>query len=60
MSLRVSIFAICLLPLVVCLQGCADTDPEEPGIEKPVNKRNDERGTQGDWRHAKPAVGPAE
>jgi hypothetical protein len=82
MSFRVSIFSFGLLPLALCLPGCADTDPEEPGIEKPVvtgvvtgdiktrreyadaveaaNKRNAARGTEGDWRHVKPAVGPAE
>ena len=75
----VSLAAVAALALQA---GCADTDPEEPGVEKPVvagvvtgdiktrreytdaveaaNKRNAERGTQGDWRYVKPAVGPAQ
>ena len=74
--------ALCAAGALALFAGCADKDPDEPGIEKPVvtgvvtgdiksrreytdavedaNKRNAERGTQGDWRYVKPAVGPAQ
>ena len=28
--------SLCLLPCALCLPGCSESDPEEPGIEKPV------------------------
>lgn len=28
--------SFCILPFALCLQGCSESDPEEPGIEKPV------------------------
>ena len=38
MNHRVSglLLSFCIMPFAFCLQGCADTDPDEPGIEKPV------------------------